>query len=58
MEHDIQVRKTPSGFFGIGYEVVLDDEIRMTCYGPSAKDNANKEALKIAARLSHQPDPA
>lgn len=58
MEHDIQVVKTKSGFFGVGYEVVLDGEVRLTAYGPNAKANAKKEAAKVAARLSHQPDPA
>lgn len=55
--HDIQVLKTTKPFFGVGYEVVLDGEVRLTCYGPNAKANAAKEAAKTAARLSHQPDP-
>lgn len=55
--HNIQVLKTTKPIFGVGYEVVLNGEVRLTCYGPNAKANAAKEADKVTARLSHQPDP-
>lgn len=54
---DVHVLKTKSGFFGVGYQVVLNGEVRMTCYGRRAKKNANKEAAKVKARLEHRPDP-
>lgn len=54
--HLIEV-KTNSTMMGIGYAVLLDGVVLMTCYGPNAHANALKEADKGRARLSHQPDP-
>lgn len=57
MRERVEVFKTESTHFGVGYEIHLDGDVHVTVYGPNAGVRAFKEAERVRARIEHRPDP-